>query len=74
MERLVEALRLVHGALIYDNSDFKSELLLKIYRNTIEENFVEESKPFHGRIAAIVGEAFDLSVDAVFQAAKPPRP
>jgi len=75
MTRLGDAIRLVHGTMIYDNSSISGpELLLQIANDIIEVNSLDEAKPLHVRIAAIVGEALDTSQDAVFRAAKPGAP
>jgi predicted ABC-type ATPase len=70
MSRLVDAIRLVHGALIYDNSSIAGpELLLQIANNGVEVNRLDKAKPRHARLAAIVSEALDVSYETVLQAA-----
>lgn len=75
MARLGTAIRLVHSTMIHDNSAVSGPgLLLHIADDTIEVNNLDEAKALHVRIAAIVGEALDISPEAVFCAARPAVP
>ena len=59
---------LVHGTMIYDNSSiYGPVLLLRIANDLIEVNKLDQHRPLHQRIAAIVGEALGASQDAMLK-------
>ena len=63
MTRLVDAIRLAHGTMIYDNTSISGpKLLVQVASGTIEVDRVDRAKPLHVRIAAIVAEALDTRV------------
>ena len=63
MARLNEVVRLVHGTMIYDNSRISGpELLLQVENGVMEVNNLDQAKPAHARIAAIVGGALGVRV------------
>ena len=71
MSHLGDAIRLAHGTMIYDNSSIAGpELLLQIDEAAIAVNNLDEARPLHARVAAVVGEALNMSPDAIFRAAK----
>jgi predicted ABC-type ATPase len=75
LSRLVEAIRIAHGTLVYDNSGTDQVLLLQINGDAIEENNLDDADPFHLRIAGIVGESLCLGATDVMQAGRAqPRP
>jgi predicted ABC-type ATPase len=75
MERLAAAIRLAHGTLIFDNSEITGPtLLIQVALDMIEVNNLDAVRPLHFRLASIVGEALEISTDAVFRAAKPDVP
>jgi predicted ABC-type ATPase len=66
MMRLGDALRLVHGTMVYDNSSSDGpELLLQIANDVIELNSLDAAKPMHLRIACIVGKALGMGMETV---------
>jgi predicted ABC-type ATPase len=75
MQRLVDAIRLAHGTMVFDNSFISGPLLLlQISKDIIEVNNLDDVQQLHVRIAATVGEALEISPDAVFRAARPDVP
>jgi predicted ABC-type ATPase len=70
--RLVDAIRLSDGTAIFDNSEVTGPfLLIQITAGAIEINNLDETQPFHSRIASRVGEALGMEVGSVFATAKP---
>ena len=75
LARLVEAIRLAHGTMIFDNSELTGPaLLVQIAMDVIEVSNLDEEQAFHGRIASVISEAIGVSKDAIFRSAKPGRP
>lgn len=74
LARLVEAIHLAHGTMIFDNSELTGPaLLVQIAMDVIDVNNLDEAQAFHGRIASLIGEAIGVSKDSVFRSAKPSR-
>jgi predicted ABC-type ATPase len=72
LRRLPQAIGLSDGSMIFDNSTATGPYLLaQIQAGSIEVNNLDEAVSFHCRLAEAVAEALSLSIDAVFQAAKP---
>lgn len=75
MESPAEAIRLADTTAIFDNRKITgATLLVKISNDVVEVNNPDEAQPFHVRVASIIGEALEMSTDAVFRAAKPDAP
>jgi predicted ABC-type ATPase len=58
MARLAGALRLVHGATIFDNSALRPIMLARISRGVVEVNDLTLGLPMHAQIAASLDTAF----------------
>jgi predicted ABC-type ATPase len=67
---LPAAIKLSDRVVIYDNTAKRPALLSRISGQSIEYNALDEADTFHVRLADLIGEALDLSTDAVFRAAK----
>jgi predicted ABC-type ATPase len=70
LSRLVEAIRIAHGTLVYDNSGISQELLLQIEGDAIEANNLDTADTFHIRIAKLVGTSLGIDVSEVLRAAR----
>ena len=58
LSELAAAIRRGDGTMIYDNSSISSSVLLtRIANDLIEVNKLDEVRPLHVRVAAVVGEA-----------------
>ncbi len=71
MRRLVQAVRLADGAMIYDNSTTIPSLLIRIAGRAIDYNNLDPAVALHQRIAAAVAEALDLPTSGLFQMSRP---
>ena len=58
LARLAGALRLVHGATIFDNSGLSPVMLAQMTGGVVEENELERGIPMHAWIADILSRAF----------------
>jgi predicted ABC-type ATPase len=75
IRRLGDAIRLVHGVMIFDNSRISGPaLLLQFSKDVIESNALDGAKPLHVLIATIVGEALGMRPDALLRASNPAVP
>ena len=71
LQRLGQAIPVVHGTMVPDNSGATGPvLLLQLSQSTIEINNLDTQQPLRARLAAIVGQAVAMHPDAVMAAGR----
>ncbi len=69
---LPRAVTLAHHTTVYDNSESSGiQKLVQVAESEIILNALDEARLVHCRIAEALSDALNISVDAVFKAAKP---
>jgi predicted ABC-type ATPase len=67
---LANAIKIVHGCLIYDNSYAGIELLLRVNSGAIDINNLDESQTHHTLIADALAEVLGVASDVVFRTSR----